>query len=84
MARLVAENPHLVQAEAEWFRKIDNERMKEDEAGLSRVIKVESDDEVQPDGKGEKFNTSEEETMTLWNNVDTHLTITSSMCVLCP
>lgn len=52
-----------------WRRK--NGCKKEDKAGPSWVIKVESNDEVQPDDESEEFNTSEEETMALWNFVDT-------------
>lgn len=52
MVRFARENPHLVQAEAEFFWKRDNERKKaerktEDEAGPSGVVKLESDDEVE-------------------------------------
>lgn len=42
---MVAENPHLVQAEAEWFWKRDHEKKAEDEAGSSHVVKMESCDE---------------------------------------
>lgn len=75
MARFARENPHLVQYEVEFFWKRDHERQKaerkkEDESSSSRVIKVESDDEVQPDDEGEEYNTSDEETMTLWNSID--------------
>lgn len=65
MAKATVEIPHLVQAEGEWFKKRDNERRNKDEVGPSRVIKAESEDEI------EEFNTFEEETMALCNTVDT-------------
>lgn len=50
MARFVVANAHLVEVEHEFYAWRDAQRKKkEDEASPSRVIKFESDDEVEPD-----------------------------------
>lgn len=51
--RFRMENPHLMQTEEEWFLKRDNECKKADEAGPSYVVKLESDDEVEPGDKSD-------------------------------
>lgn len=43
MSRFAEANPHLVAAEREFYTKRDAERKKEDKAGPSGVIKIESD-----------------------------------------
>jgi hypothetical protein len=49
MARFAVEDPHLMLAEYEFWAHRNKVVKKEDEvASLSRVVKVESDDEVKP------------------------------------
>ena len=56
--RFAAKNPHLIQAEYEFWaqhNKTIKEEVKEGEVGSSsRVIKVESDDKVQPNEDDDK------------------------------
>jgi hypothetical protein len=49
LARFAAANPHLVQAGYKFYARRDAQSKKKDETSPSRVNKIESDDEVEPD-----------------------------------